>query len=581
MGNDRFLKRAAAAGLSFVLVMNAGCTGLSQRIADSTQRDADRGHALVADAEQGRIAVHALDDVVVNNGIWLSGRTVKLGTDAALPPIFAQPATFDRSVSSLQEFAERITRLTQLPTKVAPDASSAAERTLESAAGGDPRSGAGGGNAIGAVAVKPPLPTSRGGAAGGGVGPVPLHVVYSSGDLKGLLDAACAQFGVYWKFSNGVVDFYFTDTRTFQVSAVPGDSAVKANVVSAANNDNGNSSGMNGGGGTSGTIGSSSGSGGSSGTGVSSDNTSTTQVNSQLSIFGSLDAAIKAMLSPYGHVVSSPATGSISVTDTPDALERVARFMEEQNRTMSRQVMINVTVLSVTLSDQDSYGIDWTAVYQTLGTQFGLANTFAPTLTNPVSFSAAVLSPNSRANGTKAMIAALSEQGKVRRKTSASVTTLNNQPVPVQVATQQGYLASISTTNTANVGSQTSLTPGTVTTGFNMTLLPHVLDDGTVLMQFYTNLSSLIALQQVSSGGNNPLQIQTPEIDTRNFLQRVAMKSGATLVISGYEGTNDNLTQRGVGKAQNYLAGGGFNAGRSRDIIVILITPITMSVAGV
>ncbi|HTH73832.1 MAG TPA: PilN family type IVB pilus formation outer membrane protein [Trinickia sp.] len=561
--------------------MNAGCTGLSQRIADSAKRDAEHGHALAADAEQGHIAVHALDDVVVNNGIWLSGRTVKLGTDAALPPIFAQPATFDRSVSSLQEFAERITRLTQLPTKVAPDASSAAERTLEAAAGGGARSGAAGGNAMGAAAVKPPLPPTRGGAPAAGFGPVPLHVVYSSGDLKGLLDSACAQFGVYWKFANGVVDFYFTDTRTFQVSAVPGDSAVKANVVSAANNDNGNSGGMNGGGGTSGTIGSSAGSGGSSGTGVSSDNTSTTQVNSQLSIFGSLDAAIKAMLSPYGHVVSSPATGSISVTDTPDSLERVGRFMEEQNRTMSRQVMINVTVLSVTLSDQDSYGIDWTAVYQTLGTQFGLANTFAPTLTNPVSFSAAVITPNSRANGTKAMIAALSEQGKVRRKTSASVTTLNNQPVPVQVATQQGYLASISTTNTANVGSQTSLTPGTVTTGFNMTLLPHVLDDGTVLMQFYTNLSSLIALQQVSSGGNNPLQIQTPEIDTRNFLQRVAMKSGATLVISGYEGTNDNLTQSGVGKAQNYLLGGGFNAGRSRDIIVILITPITMSVAGV
>jgi len=581
MRNDRSFNRVAAAGLSFVLLMNAGCTGLSQRIADSAKRDAEHGHALAADAEQGHIAVHALDDVVVNNGIWLSGRTVKLGTDAALPPIFAQPATFDRSVSSLQEFAERITRLTQLPTKVAPDASSAAERTLEAAAGGGARSGTAGGNAMGAAAVKPPLPPTRGGAPAAGFGPVPLHVVYSSGDLKGLLDSACAQFGVYWKFANGVVDFYFTDTRTFQVSAVPGDSAVKANVVSAANNDNGNSGGMNGGGGTSGTIGSSAGSGGSSGTGVSSDNTSTTQVNSQLSIFGSLDAAIKAMLSPYGHVVSSPATGSISVTDTPDSLERVGRFMEEQNRTMSRQVMINVTVLSVTLSDQDSYGIDWTAVYQTLGTQFGLANTFAPTLTNPVSFSAAVITPNSRANGTKAMIAALSEQGKVRRKTSASVTTLNNQPVPVQVATQQGYLASISTTNTANVGSQTSLTPGTVTTGFNMTLLPHVLDDGTVLMQFYTNLSSLIALQQVSSGGNNPLQIQTPEIDTRNFLQRVAMKSGATLVISGYEGTNDNLTQSGVGKAQNYLLGGGFNAGRSRDIIVILITPITMSVAGV
>lgn len=575
--NVRF-SRLSAACLSLAVLVMAGCTGLSQRISESAKLDADHGHALVEDAQQGHVSVHALDDVVVNNGIWLSGRTVKLGTDAALPPIFTQPATFDRSVSSLQEFAERITRLTQLPSKVAPDASAAAQRTLEGIAGGESGGPSANGRSIGATTVKPPLPTGRG--ATPTMGAMPLHIVFNSGDLKGLLDSACAQFGVYWKYANGVVDFYFTDTRTFQVSAVPGDSAMKANVVSAANNDNGGSVG-GGPAGSTGVIGSPGATAGTNGTGVSSDNNSTTQVNSELSIFGSLNAAIKAMLSPYGQVVSSPATGSISVTDTPDSLDRVARFMEEQNRAMSRQVMINVTVLSVTLSDQDSYGIDWNAVYQTLGTRFGLANAFAPTVTNPASFSAAVLTPNSRASGTTAMITALSEQGKVRRKTSASVTTLNNQPVPVQVATQQGYLASISTTNTANVGSQTSLTPGTVTTGFNMTLLPHVLDDGTVLMQFYTNLSSLIALQPVSSGGSNPLTIQTPEIDTRNFLQRVAMKSGATLVISGYEGTNDNLTQRGIGKAQNYALGGGFGASRSRDIIVILITPITMSVAGV
>ena len=250
--------------------------------------------------------------------------------------------------------------------------------------------------------------------------------------------------------------------------------------------------------------------------------------------------------------------------------------MEEQNRVISRQILVNVTVLSVTLSAEDSYGINWGAVYQALGSRFSLASAFTSGLTNATTLGAQVIAPTSRADGTAAIISALSQQGAVRRKTSASVTTLNNQPVPIQVATQQGYLASISTTNTANVGSQTSLMPGTVTTGFNMTLLPHMLDDGTVLMQFYTNLSVLDALQTVSSGGSNPLQIQTPEIDTRNFLQRVAMKSGETLVISGYEGAADNSTQQGIGKPSNIALGGGYDAKRSREVIVILITPLTV-----
>jgi type IVB pilus formation R64 PilN family outer membrane protein len=403
-----------------------------------------------------------------------------------------------------------------------------------------------------------------------------VRILYRSGDLKGLLDTACARFGVSWKYTDGAIDFYFTDTRTFQVSAVPGDSSVNANVVSEASNTGGTQSS---GAGVAGSIAGGGGNGSGTSNGVSSNNTSTTAVNSQLSIFGSLESAIKAMLSPYGHVVSAPATGSISVTDTPDVLDRVARFMEEQNRVMSRQILVNVTVLSVTLSADDSYGINWGAVYQALGSRFSLTSAFTSGLTSATTLGAQVISPNSRADGTAALISALSKQGAVRRKTSASVTTLNNQPVPIQVATQQGYLASISTTNTANVGSQTSLTPGTVTTGFNMTLLPHMLDDGTVLMQFYTNLSVLDALQTVSSGGANPLQIQTPQIDTRNFLQRVAMKSGETLVISGYEGAADNSTQQGVGKPSNILLGGGYDARRSREVIVILITPLTVRTA--
>jgi type II secretory pathway component GspD/PulD (secretin) len=98
-----------------------------------------------------------------------------------------------------------------------------------------------------------------------------------------------------------------------------------------------------------------------------------------------------------------------------------------------------------------------------------------------------------------------------------------------------------------------------------------VLDDGTVMMQFYTNLSQLLALNTITSGGQ---QIELPNIETRNFLQRVAIKSGQTLVLSGYEGLSDDGDQQGVGVPQNMLAGGSLSAQRSREVIVILITPV-------
>ncbi|WP_431824385.1 PilN family type IVB pilus formation outer membrane protein [Burkholderia sp. F1] len=573
--------------ISLLAALSGGCTGLRGGIERDTQRDSNESGAILKRVSDGDNSVHALSPVVVNDGLWVSAGAVKLQHGEQLPSLFDEPASFDRPVSSLSEFAQQVTRLAQVPTQVAASAQQAAARSQNGGAEGAARSAPVFLDAAGGRSV-PPLPpgmpggaSSGGGKAGGGgagadaggTSFAPVRIVYAGGTLRGLLDAACARFGVFWKYEQGTIRFFFTDTRTFQVNAIPGDSSLNASVVSGATSDGtsgGSQSGGSGGGGGA--------NGGNSGTsGLTANNTANTAVNSQLSVFNGLQSAIQSMLSRYGNSVSSPATGSISVTDTPDVLERVAEFMTQQNRSLSRQVLLNVTVLSVSLKAGDAYGIDWSLVYKTMSASFGVTNPFTPvSLTSPADLSATVLSPTSRFNGTKLLIRALSQQGTVRRKTSASVTTLNNQPVPVQVATQTGYLASVSTTNTANVGSSTALTPGTVTTGFNMTLLPHVLDDGTVMLQFSTNISSLIELKNVtSSEEKGATRIQTPNVDMRNFLQRVAMKSGETLVISGYEGTNDSLDERGVGTPKMIALGGGYEAQRAREVIVILITPVT------
>ncbi|MEQ5842551.1 PilN family type IVB pilus formation outer membrane protein [Paraburkholderia acidicola] len=578
----RVLRQAAVIGAS--LCMLAGCTGLIQGIHHDAQIDATHQQRLLDGIQHGDNREHDTDSVVTNDGLWLSGNTLKLSASTTLPGVFNEPASFDGTVDSLRAFADRITRMTNIPAKVAPGTESAVAQGIQ---GGSSTGGGAGATYPGL----PPLPagmmqgSSTGGARGAAMASdlSSVHIVYPHGDLRGLLDAASARFGVFWKYADGAIEFFYTETRVYQVSAIPGDSKLDANVVSGASSSG---SGGGSGGGTGGSGSAAGGGGGSGGSGstpsVSSDNTANTTMNALLSVYTGLQATIKTMLSPSGSVVTSPGTGSITVTDTPDVLARVGEFMDQQNRVLSRQILVNVTVLSVALSASDSYGINWNAVYEALGTRFTFGNNVfqglsgsKPSAANS-QLSATVISPNSRANATSAMITALSDQGTVRRKTSASVTTLNDQPVPVQVATMTTYLASVSTTNTANVGSQTSLTPGTVTTGFNLTLLPHILDDGTVMMQFYTNISTLQPLVTVSSGsGANAQSIQLPTVDTRNFLQRVSMKSGQTLVIGGYEGVVDNGSQNGTLTPSNFLLGGGYNAQRSREVIVILITPVT------
>jgi len=370
---------------------------------------------------------------------------------------------------------------------------------------------------------------------------------------------------VSWKYVDGVIQFFHTESRNFQISAIPGDSTFTATVTSGASS----TGGVSGGGGSGGGAGGGSTGGGSS---VSANNSQNTGVASKLSVYTGLENAIKVMLSPYGKVLASPATGAITVVDTPDSLDRVAAYIEGENKALSRQIAINVTVLSVSLRDADEYGINWSAVYNSLNRRYGISNSFAPS-DGAVGFTAGIVG-GSKFSGSKAVINALSEQGKVRRQTTASVVTLNNQPVPVQVARQTSYLQSSQTAVVAQVGTTTTLIPGVVTAGFNMSILPHVLTNGTVMLQFSTDISTLRQIRNIDSNGTH---IESPELDTRNFLQRVSMKSNETLIISGFEQTDDNLDYRGVGTPKNFVLGGGMNAATNKEVIVVLITPVTMA----
>jgi type IVB pilus formation R64 PilN family outer membrane protein len=552
--------------LSAMFLLSA-CTGLSEKINGKIDDAGDKVSALVKDT--GRTApgasVKSSPSVVHEKGIWLGKDVVKLG-QPALPSVFYEDATFDKTVTSLSELAERVSLRSGLPAKVMPDALRVAESASSTSTGGTAGNAPAGTNSVhpGAMTAPrqgvggtAPLPQTSGSTAA----PASVRIYYTNGNFKGLLDTAAARFGVSWKYADGAIHFYHTDSRTFQISTLPGDSTFNATVASGATSTGGVTGGAGGAGGATG--------GGPNG--VTANNSQNTAVVSRLSVYSSIESAVKTMLSAYGKVVTSPATGSITVVDTPDSLNRVAAFIDNENKTLSRQVVINVTVLSVNLSDAEDYGINWNLVYKNLRQQYGITSAL-PISVDDNRFFAGVVG-DSKFAGSTAIINALSKQGKVRRQTTASVITLNNQPVPVQVAKQTSFLQSSQTTVVPQVGTTTTLVPGSITSGFNMSILPHVLTNGTVLLQFSTDISSLRRIREVQSGTS---KIESPEVDTRNFLQRVAMKSNETLIISGFEQTDDNLDRQGVGDARNYALGGGFKTGTSKESIVILITPTTL-----
>jgi type IVB pilus formation R64 PilN family outer membrane protein len=399
-----------------------------------------------------------------------------------------------------------------------------------------------------------PMPGQNQAQSQAGIAGKPFSVAYS-GKISGFLDMVAANYGIYWKLEGRNTRFLLTDSRTFRIKALLGDTQLSS-IVGSSSNSGGASSG---------------GASASTGSGTASNTAGVTFTG--MSVWAGIDAGIKQLLTPNtGKVAVSPSIGTVSVTDTPRVLEQVASFINEQNAALGRQVSVNVRVLSVEVNDGDNYGINWSAVYSNLSSNLAFKVSSAlPTATSAAQFVVQTATSTSGGWGAAsgAIISALSTQGRVSELTSATLVTLNNQPAPVNVGRQITYLASSSTTQTTDAGTTTSLTPGQVQTGFSMVLIPHIIDGKEILIQSSVNLSSLLQMATITSGDAS---IQSPDISTSNFIQRVRMMSGETLVMAGFDQDRLSAVANGVGQAKNTLFGTRDSNGK-RTMLVILLQP--------
>ena len=373
-------------------------------------------------------------------------------------------------------------------------------------------------------------------------------LVSYQGPLSGLLDEVASRFGIWWKFNGKEINFYKFITKTFVVYSLPTKPSLDINVG-----------------------GSQSGDGGSSSVNLKS--------SAETPIWENMEKSINSMLSEGSKLTLSPADGTITLTATPDDIKRVARYINEQNVRFSRQVAISVKVLQVSLSDVDNYGLDLKATFDDGMTSIGVmgsssASGGANGLTNGLTWG--ILKKNWTAD---AAIKALSQRNTTTLVTSGTVTTLNNKPAPIQVTQKQNYIAEMTKTNSGSDGDNydISVTTEEIETGFTLDVLPRILEHGRLLVMFNMTLSDLITLEKVEFGSEEENQyIQNPKVESRAFSQEVAMTSGESLILTGYEKVDNSTAKEGTGSADNSLLGGYANAQKERSILVIILTPVVL-----
>lgn len=556
--------RVGVTALVAVLLAN-GCA--LQRVSEGMDKGkemADQASTLVSGMRATKPGKSQYTTIREGSGLYIDPTPIPMGVAGGkgeLSPLDCIVSFTSLAPTTISEFADDVAKRCKVSVRVTPEALQQLNGVRPAGAPVARVSGQagtalptpnlnGGGNAIALTNGGPATSSAFG--QGGIISGIQWH----KRPLRGLLDLVTSKVGLGYKVDDSGISIYYVDTQVFNLDVLPGNIDLNTTVQSGKSN------------GAATTGGSTQ----ASNQFDSAGSRQSTKLDLKSDMGKEIQATLDALVTPnLGSAKLNIATMAVTVTDRADGIARVQSYVKAENKRLTRQVILSVQAFMVTLKDEDSVGLNWDAVYTALNS-YGI--NFKSAFSAPTgggSASVGIVSPTSPWAGTKAMIDALSTQGRVSTVTTTSVMTLNLQVAPLQVGRNSTYIASSSSTAVSNVGNQISLVPGNFTTGYNMSLLPLLLDGQEMLLRYDVNLNSLLQLRSIEAGS---AKIEAPDLDNRILSQKVKLKAGQTWVLSGFEQMGDDTSRSGTGDARFWLLGGNQSRKTSKDVMVFLVTPV-------
>ena len=523
----------AATGLSA-----AGCTVVDKSY-DAVRDDMETVKSSIA-----KNKAMAPSSIQETDGIWLGGESFQVSDVTKAPPLLKREVAFNQvDPVSMGEMVTMISSDLGMKIVLTQDA-------VDFAKGGDGNGDANDGPGGDGPGGTPPEASIFGNIAqSGSPGSEIKFTLKYKGSVAGLMDVISSKAGLFWRFEKGQIVIMRNETKTYTMDILSGSTEYESTMVS--------------------DLGSS---GDEEKTTTESNHKTKTTIKPEASWL-SVQKTIKSMLSAGGQLSIAEQVGSVTVTDTPEIQNRVARYVKNMNAIAGKQIAIKTEVFEISSDENGKFDTNLTALFDwkgdlTIGSNgdgltFGVGSNDSAT-------------DNMFSKDSTATLNLLRTNKNASLVTSSTMYAMNGQATPFQQMDEIGYLKEIEVTQASGEDAvpQTSLKPGKTSQGFSMMLMPRIMSDGRVMMNFAVDSSRLNSIDEYGTEGAG--KIQLPNRSTNKYSQMVTVRSGSPLMIAGLERTENsaNIGSK-LGRA-TWMLGGSQNGGKRKMMTMIIMTPFIM-----
>ena len=245
-------------------------------------------------------------------------------------------------------------------------------------------------------------------------------------------------------------------------------------------------------------------------------------------------------------VVNSNA-GLVSVTGTKAQLERVQEYISKLNKSLKKQVMIDVRIVSVDLNNEYQRGVDWSKFDLSFNSYLGgnpatpSQFTFGRWNDTHTAWDIVTPSMNPIRGGfilegavninLEGVINFLDTTGTTRVVSSPKIMTMNNQQALISVGDNINYQILNAVTGLETGFLTLDVEQYSTFIGILLNLLPEISDDGKIMLRINPSLNGF-KYQEDNLRQNTPRTI-APDTMQKKLSSVVHINSGDTVVLGG------------------------------------------------